>query len=139
MITDRMKLKVVLKNLIGNAVKFTAQGEIAIDAVPRDGGIEIAVRDTGVGIAPQVLPIIFEAFRQGDSSFTRPYGGVGLGLYIVRRLLGLLGGSIAVESEIGKGSLFRVWLPDQPPRWESASRSLASAVESSPQLVAGPC
>jgi len=101
----------VLKNLIGNAMKFTEQGAVTVAACERDGGVEITVSDTGVGIAPEVLPTIFEPFRQGDGSDTREYGGVGLGLYIVRRLTNLLGGTINVESEVGKGSTFRVWLP----------------------------
>jgi len=109
--TDPAKLQIVLKNLIGNAMKFTEQGAVTVAACERDGGVEITVSDTGVGIAPEVLPTIFEPFRQGDGSDTREYGGVGLGLYIVRRLTNLLGGTINVESEVGKGSTFRVWLP----------------------------
>jgi len=70
-----------------------------------------------VGIDPQVRPFIFDSFRQGESSLTRRFGGVGIGLYIVRRLLDVLGGTISVESEVGKGSTFRVWLPlDVQPR-----------------------
>lgn len=111
--TDRAKLKVVLKNLINNAVKFTAEGRVSLDAdIPNpQKGIEIRVRDTGIGIAPDVLPHIFEMFRQGDSSTTRRYGGVGLGLYIVRQLLELLGGKVTVESAMGQGSTFHVWIP----------------------------
>jgi len=67
--------------------------------------------DTGIGIAPDALPIIFEPFRQADSRVKRQYGGVGLGLCIVRSVLHVLGGSISVESEVGCGSTFRVWLP----------------------------
>jgi len=113
--TDRAKLKVVLKNLINNAVKFTAEGSIAVNTdmpFPPDR-IEIRVSDTGIGIAPDVLPHIFEMFRQGDSSTTRRFGGVGLGLYIVRQLLGLLGGEVTVESAVGRGSTFRMRIPLQ--------------------------
>jgi signal transduction histidine kinase len=109
--TDPGKLTVVLRNLLSNALKFTPQGTVTVSARPRDNGVEIAVADTGVGIAPEILPIIFEPFRQGESALTRRFGGVGLGLYIVRRLLSLLRGTIAVESTPGKGSIFRVWLP----------------------------
>ncbi|TMA59345.1 MAG: PAS domain-containing sensor histidine kinase, partial [Deltaproteobacteria bacterium] len=109
--TDPGKLKVVIKNLIGNAVKFTEQGSITVDAHPRAGGIEISVADTGIGISSEVLPVIFEPFRQLESATVHGYKGTGLGLYIVKRLLELLGGTISVESEVGRGSTFRVWVP----------------------------
>lgn len=109
--TDPAKLKLVLKNLIGNAIKFTECGTVKLEAGVSDGGVEIAVTDTGIGIPPEAMELIFEPFRQADSSSTRSHRGVGLGLYIVRRLLDLLGGTIRVESEVGRGSTFRVWLP----------------------------
>ena len=109
--TDPLKLKVVLKNLVANAVKFTDHGDVGIRAARRAGGVEIAVSDTGIGIPPDVQAIIFEPFRQAESSMTRRYGGVGLGLYIARRLTDLLGGTITVESAVGHGSTFRVRLP----------------------------
>ena len=112
--TDARKLKLVLKNLIDNAIKFTDTGSIALLARAYGEGVEVEVADTGIGIAPDILPIIFECFRQGDSSSTRLYSGVGLGLYIARRLLDLLGGSISVTTELGKGSTFTVWLPATP-------------------------
>ena len=109
--TDSLKLKIILKNLLNNALKFTERGSITLDVHPHADGVEITVADTGVGIAPDAMPIIFDAFRQADSSTTRHYSGVGLGLYIVRRFLDLLGGSITVESEVGRGSTFRLFLP----------------------------
>jgi len=111
--TDRTKLKVILKNLLANAIKFTDTGEVRVTVKTENDGIEFSVSDTGTGIAPEVLPIIFEPFRQGESAFTRQYGGLGLGLYVVRRLLETLAGSVSVRSEVGKGSIFRVWLPLQ--------------------------
>jgi signal transduction histidine kinase len=109
--TDPMKLKVVLKNLIGNAVKFTEHGSVTVSAQRHDGTVEFRVSDTGIGIPPEAQTVIFEPFRQGDSSTTRRHGGVGLGLYIARRLLEMLGGKIEVHSEPGKGATFRVSLP----------------------------
>ena len=108
---DRAKLRIVLQNLLSNAVKFTAQGSISVGVHPSDGGIEFCVADTGIGIAPEVRPVMFELFRQGDGSSTRRYDGAGLGLYVVRRMLELLGGTVEMESEAGRSSTFRVWIP----------------------------
>jgi signal transduction histidine kinase len=112
--TDAVKLKLVMKNLVSNAMKFTAEGRVTVSACQRAAGVEIAVADTGIGIAPDVLPVIFEPFRQGESGPARGYGGVGLGLYIVRRLVELLAGTVTVEADVGRGSTFRVWLPLDP-------------------------
>jgi signal transduction histidine kinase len=108
--SDPVKLKVVIKNLLLNAIKFTDEGGIVVRAAARDGGVEIAVSDSGIGIAPEMVARIFEPFRQGDHGAQRR-GGVGLGLHIVRRLLDMLGGSIDVESEPQRGSTFRIWVP----------------------------
>ncbi|MCS6927485.1 MAG: ATP-binding protein, partial [Candidatus Binatia bacterium] len=120
---------VVLKNLIGNAIKFTEKGTVSVNAYPSANGIEVCVSDTGIGIAPEALPIIFDPFRQVESALTRRHGGVGLGLYIVRRMLNLLGGTITVESQLGKGSTFRVWLP-----LRMAGEALPAAVKHPPQF-----
>jgi len=109
--TDPTKLKVVLKNLIGNAVKFTEEGSVTVQVRAHGPGVEIAVADTGTGIAPEALPVIFEPFGQGEKLLTRRHSGVGLGLYVVRRMLELLGGTITVASTVGQGSTFRVWIP----------------------------
>lgn len=109
--TDPGKLKIVIKNLINNATKFTEHGRITVDAYQHQGGVEIAVKDTGIGIPPEELPLIFEPFRQVANKMARAVSGTGLGLHIVKRLLGMLGGAITVESQIGHGSTFRVWVP----------------------------
>lgn len=113
--TDSGKLKVVIKRLVGNSIKFTAQGSVTVEARGREGGIEISVTDTGVGIPAEAFGVIFEPFRQLDSSNIRRHLGTGLGLHIVKRLLTLLGGTITVESEVGRGSTFCIWLPPRPP------------------------
>ena len=109
--TDMVKLKMVLKNLAGNAMKFTERGTVTLKAAPHAGGVEVSCSDTGIGISPEAQATIFDPFRQADRSIAKRYGGAGLGLYIVRRLLEMLGGSVTVESEVGHGSTFRVWLP----------------------------
>jgi len=111
--TDPAKLKIVLKNLIHNAIKFTERGSVTVRAAPRLGGVEFTVEDTGIGIAPEALSYVFEAFRQGDGSTTRRHDGVGLGLHLVQRFVDLLGGTIDVSSTPGVGSRFRVWLPSR--------------------------
>jgi signal transduction histidine kinase len=109
--TDPVKLRMVLKNLVGNAVKFTARGRIVVTARPGLGAVDLTVQDSGIGIAPEAQSLIFEPFRQADRTVHSRFGGAGLGLYIVRRLLEAIGGTIALESEVGVGSTFRVALP----------------------------
>lgn len=116
--TDRTKLRIVLKNLLQNAAKFTDKGRITVDAYQRNNGIIVSIADTGIGIEPEVLPRIFEMFHQGDNSMTRRHGGLGLGLYIVRKLLDLIHGTVEVVSTVGQGSTFRVWIPLQWPEQE---------------------
>ncbi len=110
-LTDPAKLKVVLKNLITNALKFTDSGTVTVAVSAPDGFMQASVADTGEGIPTEQLPNIFEPFRQLDGSTTRRHDGVGLGLHIVSRYVELLGGSIQVESEEGRGSTFRVSIP----------------------------
>ncbi|HEY0810837.1 MAG TPA: ATP-binding protein, partial [Longimicrobiales bacterium] len=105
-VTDRTKLKQILLNLLSNAIKFTPHGSVRVDATVVDGRLRIAVTDTGIGIRPEYLEVIFEDFRQLDQTYTREYGGTGLGLSITKNLLALLGGMITVESTFGEGSRF---------------------------------
>lgn len=109
--TDPGKLKTVLKNLVGNAVKFTPQGRVSVDARIGQGGIEIVVSDTGVGMPQEALPLIFEPFRQLKNPTTGQFRGTGLGLHIVKRLLETLSGKVSVASEVGRGSSFCIWIP----------------------------
>jgi signal transduction histidine kinase len=118
---DERRITQVLLNLVGNAIKFTESGGIAIDAASSDGAFQIAVSDTGPGIAPEDQQVVFEEFRQLDSSSTRAKGGTGLGLAISKRIVELHGGRIWVESELGKGSTFRFTLPVHAP-----ARSIAT-------------
>ncbi len=109
--TDRDKLRQIILNLLGNAVKFTEEGEIKVSASQQNGSFRLAVADTGIGIENGELDHIFEEFRQGEMSGNMNYGGTGLGLAIVKRFVNLLGGEIGVDSEVGKGSTFTVTLP----------------------------
>ncbi|OGQ82466.1 MAG: hypothetical protein A3F90_08740 [Deltaproteobacteria bacterium RIFCSPLOWO2_12_FULL_60_19] len=111
--TDSEKVKHVLQNLINNAVKFTQRGAVTISArcVPGSKKVVFQVADSGVGIPQEHLPLIFERFHQVDSSNTRAFGGVGMGLYIVKKFTEMLGGQVVVESEPGTGSTFTVTLP----------------------------
>ncbi|WOI44107.1 response regulator [Acidovorax sp. BLS4] len=110
--TDVQRFGQVLKNLLSNALKFTEQGEVSLRVVGNaDGTVSFAVSDTGIGIPEHQQELIFEAFRQADGSTHRRYGGTGLGLSISRDLAQLLGGSIAVRSTPGQGSVFTLVLP----------------------------
>jgi signal transduction histidine kinase len=109
--TDRDKLKQSLLNLLSNAAKFTEKGQIKVSAWPENGSLKLVVSDTGIGMTPEALKVIFDEFRQADMSTTRKYGGTGLGLALVKKFVELMGGAIAAESEAGKGSKFTVTLP----------------------------
>jgi PAS domain S-box-containing protein len=120
---DPLRLRQVLMNLLGNAIKFTPQGEVVLElasgSAPDD--VVIVVRDTGIGIGQASLPAVFEPFRQADEGSNRRFGGTGLGLAIVRELVAAMGGTVGVRSEPGQGSRFEVVLPlpltdDPPPR-----------------------
>ncbi|MET0271521.1 MAG: ATP-binding protein [Phenylobacterium sp.] len=108
---DPTRIRQILYNLISNALKFTEAGEIRVTAVRSSEGLEISVRDTGVGISPEGMAKLFAKFDQLDSSTTRRFGGTGLGLAICRELATLMGGEMAVESELGRGSRFILRAP----------------------------
>jgi PAS domain S-box-containing protein len=111
--SDRQKVKQILLNLLSNALKFTHEGTVTISARrhPKERLVTLAVTDTGIGIAPADQDGIFEDFRQLDNTPTRAYGGTGLGLSICRRLAQMLNGRIAVQSQVGRGSIFTLTLP----------------------------
>ena len=113
--TDSEKLKHILQNLINNAIKFTEKGGITVSAryFPEQDEVNFKVADTGIGIPKEKIPLIFDMFRQAESAHGRIYGGVGLGLYIVRKFTDLLGGQVEVESEPNRGSTFTVRLSCQ--------------------------
>jgi PAS domain S-box-containing protein len=104
------RVRQILRNLIENALKFTEAGAVRIAARTTEGGVAVAVSDTGIGIAAESLPHIFEEFRQVDSSLTRRYGGAGLGLAVARKLAQRMGGGITVHSQDGVGSTFTLHL-----------------------------
>jgi signal transduction histidine kinase len=108
---DERRLTQVLLNLVGNAIKFTDEGEVAIKASSANGSVTVAVRDTGPGISQADQAKIFEEFQQADSSTTKEKGGTGLGLAIARRIVEMHGGRLWVESEPGRGSTFSFTVP----------------------------
>ncbi|MBF0125267.1 MAG: MASE1 domain-containing protein, partial [Magnetococcales bacterium] len=117
LIGDRMRLRQVLVNLLGNAIKFTERGQVSLScriAPDESARYELLVADTGVGVDSKHANQIFEAFSQVDSSITRHHGGSGLGLAISRQLVTLMGGELWLESQPGQGSLFRILLPLHP-------------------------
>jgi signal transduction histidine kinase len=127
---DDEKLRAVLQNLINNAIKFTERGVITVSAysLAKNHGVEIRVADTGIGIPADKIDTIFGMFQQVDGSVTRGYGGVGLGLYIVKNYLDLMGGRIEVTSELGKGTTFLITLP-----LDTAARPLPEYAEGTAQ------
>jgi CheY-like chemotaxis protein/two-component sensor histidine kinase len=135
--TDEDKLKQILINLLSNAVKFTPQGTVTVTARHYEGELTLAVADTGIGIPEDALGLIFEEFRQADSSTTRQYGGTGLGLSISRHLARLLGGDITVQSTVGAGSTFTMTLPLRYGTVPLATRAVAAPARQEPAAQAG--
>jgi CheY-like chemotaxis protein len=114
LLADPARVRQVLLNLLGNAIKFTHHGAITLEATREGDLARIAVRDTGIGIAPEKQPAVFEAFTQADGSITRRFGGTGLGLTISNRLVQLMGGRMGLNSASGQGSEFFFLLPLAP-------------------------
>ena len=143
-IGDDVRIQQVLVNLVGNAVKFTERGEVelclALLSQSEDSiVIEGFVRDTGIGIPLNKQQRIFDPFSQADGSTTRKYGGTGLGLGITAKLLGLMGGSIWVESEEGKGSRFGFRFSVQPSRaWKAPATDACATLRGQPAMLVGP-
>ncbi len=110
-VSDPQRLRQVLANLVANAVKFTDHGVVEVDAWIEETSVQLAVRDTGIGMTEEALTRVFKPFEQADNSTTRRFGGSGLGLHITQQLVALLGGEITVDSTLGQGSTFTVTLP----------------------------
>jgi len=106
-------LEQVLVNLINNAVKFTEQGTVWVSCRADGEGYILAVSDTGIGIRPEEIAGLFQPFHQIDTGLSRKHEGTGLGLSICKKLVDMMGGRIEVQSEWGKGSTFRLWMPRQ--------------------------
>jgi signal transduction histidine kinase/CheY-like chemotaxis protein/CHASE3 domain sensor protein len=136
--TDRQRLEQILKNLLSNAFKFTEKGSVDLRVTLAGNNLSLAVSDSGIGVSPEQHQAIFEAFRQADGAINRKYGGTGLGLSISRELARLLGGSIALESQPGKGSTFTITIPlvydpaSVSPRPEPAPAPLSAAGSPAP-------
>jgi signal transduction histidine kinase len=122
--TDKTKVKQILLNLLSNAAKFTNRGSVRVAVSCTPDSILLDVSDTGVGIKPEEIHLIWEDFRQLDQSRTRSYGGTGLGLSITRRLTQQLGGEIAVHSVFGEGTTFSVRLPRATPSFAVSTDAL---------------
>jgi signal transduction histidine kinase/DNA-binding NarL/FixJ family response regulator len=132
-LTDGTKLKQILQNLINNAIKFTHHGHVTISVrfLTERHCVEFKVTDTGIGISREIAPIIFEKFRQADSSEARAHEGIGLGLYIVKQFTELLGGSIAFETEMGQGTVFTVVIPEHHPSEHNGQSAPGAKLEMS--------
>ncbi len=136
--TDVLKIKQILVNLLSNAVKFTDKGEVSVAVKRVNGHIAFSVTDSGIGIEPKNLDVVFEEFQQIDSSHSRKYKGTGLGLPISRRLARMLGGDLVVESELGKGSTFTLTVPPvyvEPGQGEAVAQEPPAAPVRKPETA----
>lgn len=138
-ISDPLRLGQVLLNLLSNAVKFTETGGVTLAASLAEGMLVFVVRDTGIGMRREQLDLLFNPFQQADSSSTRRFGGTGLGLVISKRIVELMGGDIAVESQAGTGSTFRFRLPciAPPAQTETSGDRAATPAALPPKPLAG--
>jgi signal transduction histidine kinase len=143
---DLERMESVFQNLVSNAMKFTAQGEVVVRVWEEQSQVHVEVADTGSGIAAQDIAVIFDRFAQADSSGTRRFGGTGIGLALVKEVLELHAGSISVQSELGKGSTFHVRLPKgtahireelraTPLQQRSGRSSAAAVLEALPSIT----
>ncbi|MFN3930685.1 MAG: ATP-binding protein [Brevundimonas sp.] len=123
---DEMHLQQVLDFLVDNAITYTERGGVSVGVRPRDGAVRFTIADTGMGIAPELLPRLFDVFVQGDESITRRFEGAGLGLSICRNLVEAMGGRITVDSAPDRGSTFTVDLPLPVPAPEAVHEPLAA-------------
>ena len=128
---DQQKIKQVLVNLLGNAVKFTTEGEINLKLRSISTGIRIEVTDTGIGISEEQKETIFESFTQASQGTNRRFGGTGLGLTISQQFVQRMGGRIGVESQLGQGSIFWLELP-----WKRAELEKPKVRETTGKIVA---
>jgi len=127
-VADPDRLQQIVYNLVGNAVKFTASGSVAVTARGDGDWLVLSVRDTGIGIRPWFLPFVFDRFRQADGSVSREFGGLGLGLSIVRALVELHGGTVTAESAgAGRGARFNVRMPVAPPHARLANEPVVAS------------
>jgi signal transduction histidine kinase len=138
---DPTRLRQILFNLVGNAIKFTERGRITVSIQARPAGddalrLDFEVRDTGIGIPPEVLPTLFTPFQQADSSTTRRFGGTGLGLAICRHLVTAMHGEIGVTSVPGEGSCFAFSI-ELPRAAEAPARQAAAAADPAPRTAKG--
>lgn len=139
LIGDASRIRDILTHLVDNAIKFTNAGRIRIECTSDQSGngmFSIAIRDTGIGIAEEHQEHIFDSFRQGEAGLARGYSGLGLGLALVRKLLGLMQGEISVESVVGAGSTFTVRLPLRAPEEAMREASAANAGQAGPAILA---